>query len=164
MQASAATPIGSNTTTTPSGEESIGSHQSKKDMVAIALAHGLYYVAQTTTGYPADIQAKVKKAVSIPGPAYIQILVPCIPGWKIKPDQAIELGKLASQTGLYPQLEYINGELVSKTKITEKKPVEKYLKLQGRFSHLFKNDDGKKEIELIQKLADSNIEKYRLLE
>ena len=163
MQASAATPLGSNTTTTPSGEDSIGSHQSKKDMIAIALAHGLPYVAETTAGYPADIQAKVKKAISIEGPAYIQILVPCIPGWKVKPDQAIELGKLAAQTGLYPSLEYINGELVNKMKITEKKSVEEYLKQQGRFSHLFKNEAGKKEIELIQKIADSNIEKYKLL-
>jgi len=164
MQASTATPIGSNTTTTPAGEDSIGSHQSKKDMIAIALAHSVPYVAETTAGYPADIQAKVKKAVTIPGPAYIQILVPCIPGWKIRPDQAIEQGKLAVQTGLYPSLEYINGELTNKIKITQKIPVENYLKQQGRFSHLFKSEAGKTEIAEIQKLADKNIEKYKLTE
>lgn len=165
MQASAATPYGSNTTTTPSGQSDIaGSHQSKKDMIAIALAHGLPYVAQTTAGYLADIQAKVKKAAAINGPAYIQILVPCIPGWKVAPNQAIELGKLAVQTGLYPALEYINGELTNKIKITQKVPVENYLKPQGRFSHLFKNENGKAEIAEIQRLADKNIEKYKLLE
>jgi pyruvate ferredoxin oxidoreductase beta subunit len=164
MQASAATPFGSNTTTTPSGENDLlGSHQSKKDMIAIALAHGLPYVAQTTAGYPTDIQTKVKKALSIQGPAYIQILVPCIPGWKVRPDQAIELGKLAVQTGLYPSLEYTNGELTNKMKITQKILVENYLKPQGRFSHLFKNEEGKKDIEAIQRIADRNIERYKLL-
>lgn len=164
MQASGATPFGSNTSTTPSGRLDItGSHQSKKDMIAIALAHGLPYVAQTTAGYIADIQAKVKKAAEIDGPSYIQILVPCIPGWKIRPDQAIESGRLAVQTGLYPSLEYTNGVLTGKMKIAEKVPVENYLKLQGRFSHLFKNEDGKKQIAEIQKIADANIEKYKLL-
>ena len=165
MQASGATPFGSNTSTTPSGEIDItGSHQSKKDMIAIALAHGLPYVAQTTAGYIADIQAKVKKAAEINGPSYIQILVPCIPGWKIGPEQAIEIGKMAVQTGLYPSLEYINGKLTNKIKITQKIPVENYLKAQGRFSHLFKNEAGKNQIEEIQKITDANIERYELIQ
>jgi len=167
MQASGATPWASSTSTTPSGSgptiDAIGSHQRKKDMIAIALAHGLPYVAQTTTGYIHDIQTKVKKAVEIDGPAYIQILVPCIPGWKIRPDQAIEMGKLAAQTGLYPLVEYINGELVSKMKLPEKPPtVEQYLKGQGRFSHLFKSPKGKEQINYIQKIAENNIQKYGL--
>jgi len=167
MQASGATPWASSTSTTPAGSgstiDAIGSHQRKKDMIAIALAHGLPYVAQTTTGYIHDIQAKVKKAVEIDGPAYIQILVPCIPGWKIRPDQAIEMGKLAAQTGLYPLVEYVNGELVSKMKLPEKPPtVEQYLEGQGRFSHLFKSPKGKEQISYIQKIAEHNIQKYDL--
>jgi pyruvate ferredoxin oxidoreductase beta subunit len=84
MQASGATPWGSSTTTTPAGcgetIDAIGSHQRKKDMIAIALAHGLNYVAQTTAGYIEDIKTKIKKAAEVDGPAYVQILVPCIPG------------------------------------------------------------------------------------
>ena len=167
MQASGATPWASNTTTTPAGSgktiDAIGSHQNKKDMIAIALAHGLNYVAQTTVGYLNDIENKVKKAVEIEGPAYIQILSPCIPGWKIKSNQAIQLGKLAVQTGLYPSIEYINGELTNKIKIPEKQPsVEEYLKEQKRFSHLFKTKQGLKQIKYIQELANKNIEKYKL--
>lgn len=167
MQASGATPWGSSTTTTPVGAgptiDAIGSHQRKKDMVAIALAHGLKYVAQTTTGYIQDIRAKVKRALEIEGPAYIQILSPCIPGWKIKPDQAVSVGKLAAQTGLYPQLEYINGELVNKTKIAEPAiKAEEYLKAQGRFAHLFKGERGAEQLKYIQGLADENIKKYSL--
>jgi len=167
MQASGATPWASSTTTTPAGSgptiDAIGSHQRKKDMVAIALAHGLNYVAQTTAGHIEDIKAKVKKAVETEGPGYIQILAPCIPGWKIKPDETLLISRLAAQTGLYPLLEYINGELVNKTKINKKTTkVEEYLKPQGRFAHLFKSEQGKKEIKHIQELANNNIKKYGL--
>lgn len=167
MQASGATPWASSTTTTPAGSgstiDAIGSHQRKKDMIAIALAHGLRYVAQSTAGYLSDIEAKVKKAVETEGPAYLQILVPCIPGWKIKPDQTLQIGKLAAQTGLYPILEYINGKLANKLTLTKKTPIEKYLQPQGRFSHLFKTPAGKKQLKHIQEIADANIAKYGLL-
>jgi len=167
MQASGATPWASSTTTTPAGSgptiDAIGSHQRKKDIIAIALAHGLPYVAQTTAGFIADIQAKVKKAVATQGPAYIQILAPCVPGWRIKPEETIALGKLAAQTGLYPLLEYENGKLMAKTKVPQPTPgVEEYLKPQGRFAHLFKTEAGKKQLDYIQKLADENIKKYNL--
>ena len=167
MQASGATPWGSSTTTTPAGSgstlDAIGSHQRKKDMIAIALAHGLPYVAQSTSGYINDIQAKVKKAMEIQGPAYIQIMSPCIPGWRVRPDQAVQVGKLAAQTGLYPLLEYINGELVNKLKVPEATPkVDEYLSLQGRFKHLFQTEQGKQQIAHIQEIADRNIKNYGL--
>ncbi len=163
IQASGATPFAASTTTTPTGDKSFGSSQRKKDMIAIALAHGLKYVAQSTAGYPDDIAKKVEKALSIEGPTYIQILSPCIPGWKIKPNESILAGQLAVKTGLYPLLEYKNAKLVNKSTLGKnKKNAEDYLKIQGRFSHLFKNSEGKKQIALIQKLADKNIKKYGL--
>ncbi len=167
MQASGATPWGSSTTTTPAGTgptiDAIGSHQSKKNMINIALAHGLKYVAQTTVGYLNDIENKIKKAAATDGPAYVQILVPCVPGWKISPDQTIKLAKLAVQTGLYPSLEYIDGKLTDKIKINPKPPkVTEYLKPQGRFKHLFKTTVGKKQLQYIQKIADNNIDFYGL--
>jgi pyruvate ferredoxin oxidoreductase beta subunit len=166
-QASAATPWAANTTTTPAGTSpdinGIGSHFIKKDMLAIALAHGLKYVAQTTVAYPLDIIKKVKKAIATPGPSYLQILVPCIPGWKIEPNQTINLAKLAVQTGIYPAVEYVNGQLSEVIKVpAQRPPVENYLKPQGRFKHLFKNGSGKKQIAYIQKLADENVKKYNL--
>ncbi len=167
IQASGATPWAANTTTTPSGKgttiDAIGSHQRKKDMVAIALAHGLKYVAESTAGFPDDIARKVKAAAATDGPAYVQILVPCIPGWSIKPESTVKVAKLAAQTGLYPLLEYVDGKLVNAMKVPEPRPkVEDYLKLQGRFKHLFSSDKGKEQIALIQALADENIRKYGL--
>lgn len=159
IQASGSTPYGANTTTTPEGSASIGSTQGKKDMLAIALAHGLKYVAQTTAGFPDDITSKVKKALSVAGPSYIQILCPCMPGWKINNDQAVMMGKLAVQTALYPLLEYSDGQLISSSIKDgfKARPAEEYLKNQGRFKHL-KNSD----ITVIEKLAQANIDKYKI--
>lgn len=159
IQASGATPYGASTTTTPDGKKSIGSTQRKKDMIAVALAHGLKYVAQSATGWPDDISTKVKKALATPGPSYIQILCPCVPGWKIGYDEAALMGKLAVNTGLFPLLEYTDGKLTASSITTEfkGKKVDEYLKKQGRFKHLEKS-----EIAVIQKLADENIKKYRV--
>lgn len=155
-QASAATPWAANTTTTPSG-----SGLMKKDMLAIALAHGLKYAAQTTVAYPLDIIRKIKKAVAADGPSYLQILVPCVPGWKIETNQTIQLAKLAVLTGIYPAVEYINGQLADVMKLpANRPPVEDYLKPQGRFKHLFKNESVREPIAYIQKLADENVRKY----
>jgi pyruvate ferredoxin oxidoreductase beta subunit len=167
IQASGATPWAASTTTTPAGRgqtmDAIGSHQRKKDMIAIALAHGLNYVAQSTAGFPADIARKVKKALATKGPSYIQIMTPCVPGWKTDSSISVKLGKLAAQTGLYPLLEYENGLLTNALKVGATMPrVEEYLKIQGRFSHLFKDKNGQEQIKNIQNLADENIKKYGL--
>lgn len=159
IQSSGATPYGADTTTSPSGKNSIGSTQRKKDMIGVALSHGVKYAAQSTAGFPDDITNKVKKALAIEGPSYIQILSPCIPGWKIGNDEAVTMGKLAVQTGLYPLLEYTDGKL-SASSITanfQAKPVEEYLKKQGRFKHL-----KEAEIKDIQDLANKNITKFKL--
>lgn len=159
IQASGSTPYGASTTTTPHGESSVGSTTRKKDMIGVALAHGLKYIAQSTAGFPDDITSKVKKALATEGPSYIQILSPCIPGWKINYDEAGEMGKLAAQTGLYPLLEYIDGELKNSNLKNDfkNKPVNDYLTKQGRFNHL-----SETEIKLIQQIANDNILKYKI--
>ena len=163
IQASGATPFGASTTTTPAGSQSLGSTQRKKDMLAIAMAHGVKYIAQASAGYPQDITAKVRKGIETQGPGYIQIMAPCIPGWGIKTSESMQAAKLAVQTGLYPLLEYIDGQLVSASKIQTPIKVEEYLKTQSRFKHLFASEEGKKEIAMIQELADANIKKYGLI-
>jgi pyruvate ferredoxin oxidoreductase beta subunit len=163
VQASGATPYAAHTTTTPQGLESIGSTFRKKNMADIAIAHNLAYVATSSVGYPLDIQNKIKKALTFNGPTYVQILVPCVPGWGTDSKDTITLGKLAHQTGLWPIFEAVNGK-VGKTMPFPKKrpPVEEYLKLQKRFAHLFKKPNGKNEIKKIQKIADDNAEKYTI--
>lgn len=163
-QTSGATPFVSETTTSPAGTgpEGIGSRLQKKDMPAIALAHGLKYIATSSIGYPEDIKAKVKKALTFDGPKYIQILVTCVPGWGTEPKDTINVGRMAHETGMYPCYEIVNGKQKLTMPFPKLRPkVEDYLKMQGRYKHLFKRPDGKKWIEILQKVADGNVEKFK---
>ncbi|MDP8290199.1 MAG: thiamine pyrophosphate-dependent enzyme [Candidatus Susulua stagnicola] len=159
IQRSGSTPFHANTTTSPIGEHSLGNPRPKKPMVEICAAHHIPYSATASVGNPKDIERKVKKALSIRGPKYLQIHVPCPLGWKSDPSQTIEIAKLAIATGLYPLIEYEYGKLVKVTKLTLSKPVEEYLKTQGRFKHLLKT---KEMLQEVQDVADKNIEYYGL--
>jgi pyruvate ferredoxin oxidoreductase beta subunit len=158
IQRSGLTPFETNTTTSPVGEQSLGNIRPKKPMPEITNAHGIPYVATASVGFPQDVQRKVKKALSIKGPKYIQIHVPCPLGWRHESRLTYEVGKLAVETGLYPLIEYENGSLAAVRKI-QPKPVEEYLKVQGRFKHLLNNPE---ELKKIQAIADRNIERYNL--
>jgi pyruvate ferredoxin oxidoreductase beta subunit len=158
VQRSGLTPFDTNTTTSPIGAGSTGNIRPKKPMPEIAVAHGIPYVATASASLPQDIQRKVKKALSIKGPKYMQIHVPCPLGWRHESSMTLEVGKLAVETGLYPLIEYENGVLAQVRKI-QPKPVEEYLKVQGRFKHLLNNPE---EIRKIQAIADNNIAKYGL--
>ncbi len=162
-QRSGLTPFDAYTTTSPSGKESFGNNRPKKYMPEIAMAHRIPYTAVASAGYPMDLQKKVKKAKSIKGAKYLQVDVPCVPGWKYEPKYSVKLAQLAVQTGLYPLFEAEYEKIISVKKISKKVPVEEYLKLQGRFKHLFKDDAGRAEIEKIQKIADENIERFGLI-
>ena len=158
VQRSGLTPFDTNTTTSPSGEQSSGNIRPKKPMPEICLAHGIPYVATASAGFPQDLQRKVKKAISIKGPKYIQIHVPCPLGWRHETNQMLPVAKLAVDCALYPLFEYENGVLTGRRQIVPK-PVDEYLKIQGRFKHLLNNPE---EVKKIQEIADNNIRKYNL--
>ena len=158
VQRSGLTPFNTNTTTSPAVHEATGNLRPKKPIPEIANAHGIPYVAIASAGFPQDLQRKVKKALAIKGPKYIQVHVPCPLGWRHETNLTMQVAKLAVETGLYPLVEYENGIISARRQITPK-PVEEYLKTQGRFKHLLKNPE---EIKKIQDIADSNIVKYGL--
>ena len=158
VQRSGLTPFSTNTSTSPVGTKSVGNIRPKKPMPEIAMAHGIPYVVTASVGFPQDLQKKVKKAMSIKGPKYLQVHVPCPLGWRHESALTIQVGKLAVETGLYPLIEYENGVLTSRRQISPK-PVEEYLKVQGRFRHLLNNPEA---IKRVQEIADSNINKYNL--
>lgn len=162
-QTSGSTPLDANTTTAPVGVKSFGNPTRKKDMIKFALAHNVPYIATASVGYPVDFINKIKKALKVKGPKYIQVYVPCVPGWGIEPQDTLTTSRLALQTGYYPFVEYINGELTAKMKITKKEPIENFLKIQKRFRHLFKDEAGKAEIAKWQALCDKNIAEFDLL-
>ncbi|MEW6170029.1 MAG: thiamine pyrophosphate-dependent enzyme [Candidatus Omnitrophota bacterium] len=159
VQRSGLTPFDANTTTTPSGKQSFGNPKYKKPMPEIALAHGIPYVATASASFALDLTKKIKKAISIKGPKYIQIHVPCPLGWRYEPSVTLEIGRLAVETGLYPLVEFENGKLNVTKKLSLPKPVEEYLKLQGRFKHLLQS---REELAKVQAVADANIKRYNL--
>ncbi|MDB4349531.1 3-methyl-2-oxobutanoate dehydrogenase subunit beta [Omnitrophica bacterium] len=132
IQRSSSTPYGAWTTTTPVGKFK---SRPKKNMVEIMVAHNIPYAAAANTSYPEDFVVKLKKAKEIRGPKYIQVLAPCPVGWKYPSEKTITIGKLAFETCLYPVYEVIDGKYIVK-RPPQKRPVEEYLKLQGRFRHL----------------------------
>lgn len=134
QQFSAATPHGAKTATSrgPRGYPGF-----KKDLFAIWAAHKPAYVATVVGAEPVDLARKIEKAMSMKGPRMLIALSPCPPGWDYDPKETVTIGKLAVKTGIWPLKEYVDGQVVH-TKITrERKPVEEYLKLQGRYKHLF---------------------------
>ncbi len=159
IQRSSSTPIGAATTTSPAGKESFGEDVHKKDMPSIAAAHGLEYVATASVAYPEDFKKKGEKALEIEGPKYIQIFAPCPRGWRHESKNSIEIARLVVETGLYPIFEMENGKITNVKKLKDRKPVEEYLKVQGRFKHLFEKEGGEEVLEELQKIADSNAEK-----
>jgi pyruvate ferredoxin oxidoreductase beta subunit len=164
VQRSGSTPFCANTTTTPSGKESLGNPRPKKDMPAIAIAHRVPYVATASVAYPVDLRRKVKKALLVDGPSYIQVNAPCITGWTFDAGNMVEISRLAVETGLWPLVEWVNGEVTEVKKIRMLKPVDEYLKTQGRYRHLFKRPDGAGVLKQIQDMADANIAKYQLVD
>jgi pyruvate/2-oxoacid:ferredoxin oxidoreductase beta subunit len=136
VQRSGATPRGAATTTTPAGGASRGKAEPKKDIFAIVLAHRPAYAATANVAFPEDFVRKVQKAKSIEGPRFLHVLAPCPPGWGFAPERTIELGRLATDTNLFPLVEYEGGSLRLTRRPSVRTRVEAYLKLQGRFGHL----------------------------
>ena len=139
VQRSSATPMFADTTTTPSGKESDGKMQSRKDLASIIAAHNVPYVAQTTfISNMRDLYLKAEKAIYTPGAAFLNVLAPCPRGWKYDTPDIIDICKLAVETCYWPLFEVINGKWILSYKPKKKLPLEDFLKKQGRFKHLFK--------------------------
>jgi pyruvate ferredoxin oxidoreductase beta subunit len=136
IQRSSSTPFGASTTTSPAGKKVPGQITWKKNMAEIAVAHNVPYVATACASYPFDLMEKVQKAARTPGPAYIHILSVCPTGWRIPPSKSIWIGRLAVETGIFPLFEVEDGRYRITVDVPEMRPVEEYLKPQGRFRHL----------------------------
>lgn len=162
IQRSGATPLYASTTTSPAGKQSFGNPMHKKNMPAIIAAHGSPYIATASIAYAPDMMKKVKKAAEIKGPTYVHVHAPCCTGWKFESSKTIEVGKLAVETAMWPLYEMENGVVTNVRKLKNRKPVEEYLKVQGRFKHLFTMKGGAEEIKKIQAIADWNVKHFGL--
>jgi len=154
-QRSSATPLGASATTSPAGVRSPGKAQKKKDLTKILAAHNIPYVAQASPHRWQDLYNKAKKAFEVDGPAFLNILCLCPTEWKYEESQGIKLAQLAADTCVWPVYEVEDGKYKINYKPKEKKPVLEWLKSQGRFRHLFKEENAWL-LEEIQKQVDKD--------
>jgi len=138
IQRSGATPKGAATTTAQAGSVKPGKEQNRKNLTDIVIAHYPAYVAQASVSDPRDFMTKVRKALAADGASFINVLAPCHRGWRFKPETAVEIAQIAVDTTYWPLFEWERpGKYTVNKKPKERKPVEEWLKLQGRFRHLF---------------------------
>jgi pyruvate ferredoxin oxidoreductase beta subunit len=139
FQRSSATPLGAWTTTSPTGKVEQGKAQNRKNLTAIAVAHGIPYVAQASPHNFRDLISKAERAFETPGPAFLNVLSPCPRGWRSETADGLTLAKMMTQSCYWPLYEVVDGRyILNHDPKGRKTPVVEWMKLQGRFSHLFK--------------------------
>ncbi|MGM0471066.1 MAG: thiamine pyrophosphate-dependent enzyme [Bacillota bacterium] len=157
IQRSSATPKNASTTTSPAGEVIPGKQQFKKELTDIIAAHNVPYVAQAAPHNFTDLISKAQKAFATEGPAFLNVLSQCPRGWRYPEDKAMDLMRAAVDTCFWPLYEYDHGEWNLNYKPQEKGPITDWLKPQGRFKHLFK-EENEDLIEEIQQHVDQRWE------
>ena len=160
IQRSGGTPLGAWTTTTQVGSARAGKQELKKDLVSIVVAHRVPYAATASISHWRDLMTKVRKALSKDGPTFLHVMAPCTRGWRFDSEKTIRMARLAVETRLFPLYEVDNGVYKITFPVTSPKPVDEYLKLQGRYGHLFQPQNAA-ELDAIRKGVDEN---YRRLE
>jgi len=161
-QRSSATPLGASATTSPAGAQSPGKLQWRKDLTKVLAAHNIPYVAQASPTRWQDLYNKAKKAFEVEGPAFLNVLCLCPTEWKYEESKGIELAKTAVDTCVWPLYEVENGKYRINYKPKEKKSVLEWIKPQGRFRHLFKEENAWV-LEEFQKKVDEEWEELNRL-
>lgn len=164
VQRSGATPPAARTTTTQPTDLSDGhAFGQGKDAARIALAHEIPYVATATVADLRDLEAKVERAMALHGARYLHVLVPCPLGWGTEPHDTVRIARLATESGFFPVFEGERGRVTAVRRIRHRVPVEEYLRLQGRYAHLFTPRRREDVLRRLQELADRNVERYGLV-
>lgn len=161
-QKSSATPYGAATETTPAGKKSFGKVTMRKNLMEIVKAHGVKYLAQANVANLNDLKMKARKAFATDGPSFLLVMQPCTNNWKYPTSEYVRYGKAATETNYWPLYEIENGNYVINYVPKERKPIEEFLKGQGRFKHLF-TPENKHVIEEMQKIVDTDWEKLQKL-
>jgi pyruvate ferredoxin oxidoreductase beta subunit len=160
IQRSGGTPRGAWTTTSAVGSVGFGKSETKKDLMGIVVAHRVPYAATASISHWKDLMTKVRKALSKDGPTFMHIIAPCTRGWRYDSSKTIEMAKLAVATRVFPLYEVEDGVYRLTVPVPSPKPVEEYLKAQGRFSHMLLPKNAN-QLEILKTEVDRN---YRRLE
>ena len=159
-QRSGATPRGSHTTTSPSGEVQQGKNEFRKDLTAIIEGHHINYVAQSSLSNFADLTKKIARALEVEGPSFLNLLSPCPRSWGFDSSQTVRIADLGVRTNFWPLYEIDRGKFILSYEPKEKLPITDWLKPQKRFKHLFK-PGNEKIIREIQEHVDKEFAKIK---
>ncbi len=162
IQRSSASPQWGNTTTSPAGAVIPGKVQWRKDLTRIVAAHNVPYAAQASPHNWRDLHKKAEKALAINGPTFLNVVSACPLGWYTKGQDSDAHVKYAVETCYWPLYEIEEGVLKVNYKPKNKMPIADWFKMQGRFKHLFKDDEGAAKLVQIQERVD--MEWQRLLD
>jgi pyruvate ferredoxin oxidoreductase beta subunit len=158
MQRSSATPYAVRTSTTPvTARTPEGMEEDRKDLFEIWRAHRPAYLATVSPRYPVDLARKFERAKALRGPKMFLAAAPCPTGWEFDPARTHVYAKLQVETGVFPLKEAVGGDPVVHTFVpARRRPVEEYLRGQGRFRHLFEPVRNEAVLARIQ----SNVDRY----
>jgi len=154
-QRSSATPWGGVTSTNPLP---LPKMERKKNLMQIIAGHHVQFAATATVAFPDDLIRKVAKAKKIRGFKFLHLLAPCPTGWKYRSESTIEISRLAVDTNVFPLFEVENGTKFTITRDPQNIPVEEYLKLQDRYTHLVPE-----QVDAIQKDVNTNWNRLKWL-
>lgn len=152
QQTSGATPFGARTA---SSCGPFGFTGAKKDLFSIWVANRPAWAATVIGTEPLDLARKLERARGIRGPRLVLALAPCPTGWGYDPAASAEIGRLAVRSGVWPLKEYVDGRVVHTRVPHPRVPVEEYLRLQGRFRHLFEPERREAVLAAIQADVDA---------
>jgi len=158
VQRSSATPRCAHATTSPAGSVIPGKPQDRKDLTEIVVGHHVPYAAQASVSHLIDLANKVERAMRFEGPKFLNVYSTCPLGWRTPWDSAIEVAKLAVETRYWPLYEVVEGVYRITYKPKEKRPIEEWLKPQGRFRHLFRPEKREDIIRELQEAVDRHWE------
>ena len=146
------------TSTTPVSQEGEGGkRQDKKDIALIMAMHDIPYMATASPAFIPDLVRKVETAMEVKeGLAYIHIYNPCPTGWGIKPEESIEICRLAVKSRFFPLYESRYRNIKITHKIKDPIPVSDYVGRMKKFEHL-----TPEQIDEMQQITDR---RYRFLE
>ncbi len=102
----------------------------KKDIVEIMAAHRIPYAASASMGYPLDLQKKVQQARSLKGFKFIHVHTPCPTGWRLPPEEVVDVARLAVRARIHPLYHVLDGHTYIIDANPEPAPVSEYLTTQ----------------------------------
>jgi len=159
VQRSGATPFAANTQTSPVGSRGRGKQEQRKDITGIVVAHRVPYVGQCSTSHLHDLSSKVERAVAVDGPSFLNVLTSCPTGWGHTTGDSVRVARLAVETRFWPLYEVVEGHWRLTHEPAHPAPLQEWLELQKRFSHLH----GSRNVDLVKEFQRQIDEEWQEL-